>query len=92
VVFLAALHCTAGDVAIAAVAPLAALLLLGWTWPAANFLRVAIATVVLAVTYTIFSESLNTQAPSMYFLSPDATLSAVQCADILSSIFSPFIF
>lgn len=59
VVFLAALHCTAGDVAIAAVALLAALLLLGWTWPAANFLRVAIATVVLAVTYTIFSEWLN---------------------------------
>jgi hypothetical protein len=49
VVFLAALHCTAGDVAIAAVALLAALLLLGWTWPAANFLRVAIATVVFAV-------------------------------------------
>ncbi len=26
------------------------------------------------------------------FLSPDATLSAVQCADILSNIFSPFMF
>jgi hypothetical protein len=25
-------------------------------------------------------------------LSPDATLSAAQCADILSSIFSPFMF
>jgi len=34
----------------------------------------------------------NTQAPSMYFLSPDATLSAAHRADILSSIFSPFIF
>jgi hypothetical protein len=28
----------------------------------------------------------------MYFLSPDATLSAAKCADILSSIFSPFMF
>src|SRR5262245_51790238 len=38
------------------------------------------------------SLSVNTQAPSMYFLSPDATLSAAHRADILSSIFSPFIF
>jgi hypothetical protein len=38
------------------------------------------------------SLSVNTQAPSMYFLSPDATLSAAQRADILSSIFSPFMF
>jgi hypothetical protein len=28
----------------------------------------------------------------MYFLSPDATLNAAQRADILSSIFSPFMF
>jgi|SRR6516162_2174267 len=32
------------------------------------------------------SLSVNTQAPSMYFLSPDATLSAAHRADILSSI------
>jgi hypothetical protein len=38
------------------------------------------------------SLSVNTQAPSMYFLSPDATLSAAHRADILSSIFSPFMF
>src|SRR5215831_10164183 len=31
------------------------------------------------------SLSVNTQAPSMYFLSPDATLSAAHRADILSS-------
>ena len=36
------------------------------------------------------SLSVHTQAPSMYFLSPDATLSAAHRADILSSIFSPF--
>jgi hypothetical protein len=57
--FLAALHCTAGDVAIAAVTLIVALLLFGRTWPAMNFLRVAVATIVLAVAYTIFSEWLN---------------------------------
>src|SRR6478735_1796566 len=38
------------------------------------------------------SVSARMQAPSMYFLSPDATFSATQRADILSSIFSPFMF
>src|SRR5512133_3030238 len=38
------------------------------------------------------SLSASTQAPSMYFLSPDATFNAAQWADILSSIFSPFMF
>ena len=38
------------------------------------------------------SLSVRTQAPSMYFLSPDSTFSATQRADILSSIFSPFMF
>ena len=36
--------------------------------------------------------SAKTQAPSMYFLSPEATLSAAHRADILSNIFSPFMF
>src|SRR5262245_6220874 len=31
-------------------------------------------------------------APSMYFLGPESTLNAVHRADILSSIFSPFMF
>src|SRR6476469_9048323 len=38
------------------------------------------------------SLSANTQAPSMYFFSPDATFNATHRADILSSIFSPFMF
>jgi hypothetical protein len=38
------------------------------------------------------SLSASTQAPSIYFLSPASTLSATQCADILSKIFSPFMF
>src|SRR6476659_3585045 len=38
------------------------------------------------------SLSVNTQAPSMYFFSPEATLNAAHRADILSSIFSPFMF
>jgi hypothetical protein len=36
--------------------------------------------------------SARTQAPSMYFLGPESTLNAVHRADILSSIFSPFMF
>src|SRR5262245_5330354 len=38
------------------------------------------------------SLSVNTQAPSIYFLGPDSTFSATHRADILSSIFSPFMF
>ena len=38
------------------------------------------------------SLSARTQATSMYFFSPDATLRTTQRADILSSIFSPFMF
>src|SRR5262245_24703312 len=36
------------------------------------------------------SASAKTQAPSMYFLGPESALDAVQRADILSNIFSPF--
>ena len=56
----ATLHCTAGDVMIAALALLAALLLLGHrAWPAAHFGRVAICCVVIGLAYTIYSEWLN---------------------------------
>ena len=34
----------------------------------------------------------RTQAPSIYFLVPESTLSAVHRADILSNVFSPFMF
>src|SRR5215475_6789402 len=38
------------------------------------------------------SASANTHAPSIYFLGPDSTFNATHRADILSSIFSPFMF
>jgi hypothetical protein len=66
VAFLAALHCTAGDVVIAAVTLFVALLLFGRTWPVAHFLRVAIATIMLAVAYTIFSEWFNVSVRSAW--------------------------
>lgn len=56
----AMLHCTAGDVMIAALALLAALLLFGHRqWPVAHFGRVSICCVVIGLVYTIYSEWLN---------------------------------
>ena len=56
----AVLHCTGGDLLIAACALILALVLAGDArWPVAAFQRVAILTLVLGVGYTIFSEWLN---------------------------------
>ena len=53
-------HCTAGDLLIAASALLLGLLTLGdRRWPAAGFARVACLTIVAGCGYTIFSEWLN---------------------------------
>jgi len=57
----AVVHCTGGDVLIAAVSLLGSLLLFGAAdWPRSRFLPVAAATVVLNLGYTIYSEHLNT--------------------------------
>lgn len=57
----AVLHCTAGDVLIAAVTLVAALVVCGSSnWPCAGFLRVALTAVALGVGYTIYSEYMNT--------------------------------
>jgi hypothetical protein len=57
----AVLHCTAGDVLIAALTLLSALLVVGApTWPIASFGRVAAATILLGIAYTAWSEYLNT--------------------------------
>jgi hypothetical protein len=57
----AALHCTGGDLLIAASTLLGSLLLFGSGWPTSNlaFKRVAVSTVVLGLGYTVFSEWLN---------------------------------
>lgn len=54
-------HCTAGDMLIAAVSLLCALLVAGDArWPAAGFMRVAAVAVATGVGYTVLSEWLNT--------------------------------
>lgn len=56
----AALHCTGGDVLIAVVCLLSALILRGTAqWPHKRFIEVATVTVALGLGYTIFSEWLN---------------------------------
>jgi hypothetical protein len=50
-------HCTAGDVIIATITLVLALLLLGDdAWPARRFGQVAAATIAFGVSYTVFSE------------------------------------
>lgn len=59
----AVLHCTAGDLLIAASTLALGYLVAGgarWPWFRAVYLRVAIVSVVLGVAYTVFSEWLNT--------------------------------
>ena len=60
-VAFAVAHCTAGDLLIATMSLVLALLVLGVPdWPARGFGRVATAALVLGVGYTAFSEWLNT--------------------------------
>ena len=57
----AVVHCTGGDVLIAAASLLGSLLLFGAAeWPRSRFLTVANPTVLLGLGYTIYSEHLNT--------------------------------
>lgn len=57
----AVLHCTAGDLIIAALALLAALLLSGGTdWPRRGATRVFVVAILFGVAYTIYSEWMNT--------------------------------
>jgi hypothetical protein len=57
----AVVHCTAGDVMIAGVCLLVALLLFGWhSWPKTATVVVFAASLALGVGYTMYSEWLNT--------------------------------
>jgi hypothetical protein len=57
----AVLHCTLGDIVIALIALMAALVLVGApAWPDAKFASVMVAVVIGAAGYTIYSEYVNT--------------------------------
>lgn len=57
----AVLHCTAGDIAIASVAFVMALALVGRPgWPAERWVAVAVVVTLLGAGYTVFSEYQNT--------------------------------
>ena len=57
----AVVHCTAGDFIIASLALLAALLVVGdRAWPRERFVPVMIASLMIGIGYTVFSEWLNT--------------------------------
>ena len=57
----AIVHCTGGDVLIAAASLLGSLLLFGTEdWPRSRFLPIAAAAIVFGVAYTVHSEHLNT--------------------------------
>ena len=57
----AVLHCTAGDLMIASLSLLAALILIGdGAWPAERFIPIMIAALVIGIGYTVYSEWLNT--------------------------------
>jgi hypothetical protein len=58
----AVLHCTVGDVMIASICLLLSLAVIGRSaWPRARFGAVALATILMALSYTVFSEWLNTE-------------------------------
>jgi hypothetical protein len=58
----AVLHCTVGDVMIAGICFLLSLATIGRSaWPRARFGAVALATILMALSYTVFSEWLNTE-------------------------------
>lgn len=58
----AVLHCTAGDVMIAGTCLLLSLAVVGRSeWPVERFGAVAAVTILLALSYTVFSEWLNTE-------------------------------
>lgn len=60
-IVFAILHCTAGDLMIATLALVAALVLVGAAdWPRATAVRVTLAMLLIGIGYTIYSEWLNT--------------------------------
>jgi hypothetical protein len=64
-------HCTAGDVLIATLAVIAALVAIGdRNWPNRRFMPVVVAAVVIGLSYTVYSEWLNTVLRQSWAYSP----------------------
>jgi uncharacterized membrane protein (UPF0136 family) len=67
----AVLHCTSGDLLIATLALIAALLAVGHRdWPHQRFVPVVVAAVVIGLSYTVYSEWLNTVVRKSWTYSP----------------------
>jgi hypothetical protein len=63
----AVLHCTLGDLLIGTIALIAALAVVGSpAWPAEKGARVAIATAIIGVGYTVYSEYMNTSVRNLW--------------------------
>jgi len=57
----AAVHCTVGDLAIAAVTLALGMFVAARNWPSASYLRLAIVVVIFGLGYTVLSEWLNVE-------------------------------
>ncbi len=66
----AALHCWVGDLLIAAVCLLAAILLAGRGWPGRHYVRVAALSTILGIAYTVFSEWMNVELRGSWAYAP----------------------
>lgn len=67
----AIVHCTAGDLLIAALALVAALVAIGGReWPHQRFVPVVVAAVAIGLGYTVYSEWLNTVVRKSWAYSP----------------------
>lgn len=90
----AVLHCSAGDLIIAAFSLAAALVLVGDdSWPARRHIAVALAVIVFGVVYTAYSEWLNVYVRGSWGYSPAmplVPLIGVGLSPILQWIVLPF--
>jgi hypothetical protein len=67
----AVVHCTGGDLLIAALALIVALLAVGHRdWPDQRFVPVVVVAVVIGLSYTVYSEWLNTVVRNSWSYSP----------------------
>ena len=87
----ALLHCTAGDLLIAASALLAALLVAGTGhWPRSRFGTVAVVTILVGICFTIYSEWRNTTVTGAWTYAPGMpTLFGIGLSPVAQWLFVP---